>query len=411
MKRVLKILLKTAIVLLLLPLFVVFGLFIYAQYINPDAEDTMKEMTEIMEKSARPGNGFGGEEGFFVLDSGQHASRKFFWIDNNNLVFSTDRNAHSAENVQRNFVWNTQTNIQKPLLPNISISCFSKEYFYYANPSEVEELPNGKRRAQLYQSHLKELDDKWVIESAKEIESIWVAPSDEYELYWSDQCQPWFHLNSDQADGYYLKKYRFSYLSEWDWIIRTPQIGSEDSDPADSNIGFFELNEKAYFGQKGNRVATLVELPVEDIPSLRTVYIDFLHRYWLATQVYGNRKRKIFLGFLDRNGEFEKVEWPDSWLDYAQIPLPTKKGLFWGGYDYRVSDPSSEDKGGFLRDRNGNLRKVMQGSVINPQLSGDGCSVAMFNTPRNDLRPNASLKVFNACVSVVNRKELKDADY
>ena len=88
MKRIMKILLKTAIVLLLLPLFIVYALFIYAKYINPSAEDTMKEMTEFMERRKLPGNGFGGEEGMIVIDS-DYRSEKYFLIDNERQFFVT----------------------------------------------------------------------------------------------------------------------------------------------------------------------------------------------------------------------------------------------------------------------------------------------------------------------------------
>ena len=149
MKRVLKILFKTAIVLLLLPLFVVFGLFIYAQYINPDAEDTMKEMTEFLDKSKLAGNGFGGEEGIRVLDSKLRSSKKFFWIDKENVLFRTDINANGRKDIQRNYVWNTETDSIKPLSVNGPVSCFFNNNLYHAKPSEAKTLPNGTVRAQV----------------------------------------------------------------------------------------------------------------------------------------------------------------------------------------------------------------------------------------------------------------------
>ena len=63
MKRALRVLFKTVIVLLLLPLILVYGIFLYVKFVNPGAEKTMKETTEFLEQKRSSGNGFGGESG------------------------------------------------------------------------------------------------------------------------------------------------------------------------------------------------------------------------------------------------------------------------------------------------------------------------------------------------------------
>lgn len=410
MKRVLKILFKTAIVLLLLPLFVVFGLFIYAQYINPDAEDTMKEMTEFLDKSKLAGNGFGGEEGFRVLDSKLRSSKKFFWIDKENVLFRTDINANGRKDIQRNYVWNTETDSIKPLSVNGPVSCFFNNNLYHAKPSEAKTLPNGTLRAQLYQSELREKDDKWVVKSSQRIESIWARPSEGYDLYWSDGCQPQFLERPGFRSEISNSAYRIRYISEWGWVLRLPRVAPTASTTAMPGVGLFNLDGEVYFGQRGQKIGEVSSGIAADLTNLHVVYIGFLDKYLLANKLYDDPAKTKILELLGRNGNFQRIDMLDDWPAYTGIALPTRKGMFWSGKDYRAEMPSADDDGAFLKDSDGRIHKVTRGIAFQSTLSVDGCSVAFFNPPEYG-KDRGTLKVLNVCNSEVDGEVLQDVDY
>ena len=409
MKRILKILFKTAIVLLLLPLFVVFGLFIYMQYINPDSEAKMKEMTEFLEKSAGPGNGFGGEEGFGVLDSKLRSS-KFFWIDEENVLFRTDFNANSRKDIQRNYVWNTKKDSIKALSVNGPVSCFFNSKLYHARSSEAKTLPNGTVRAQVYQSELRETDDKWLVESSQKIESIWDRPSEGYDLYWSDGCQPQFLEEPGIRSEIPSSAYRIRYISEWGWVLRLPRVAPAASTPAMPGVGLFDLEGDVYFGQRGQKIGALSPGIAADVTNLHVVYIGFLDKYLLANKLYGDPAKTKILELLDRNGNFQRIDVLDDWPAYTGIALPTRKGVFWSGKDYRAETPSADDDGAFLRGSSGRIHKVIRGKAFQSALSVDGCSVAFFNPPEYG-KDNGTLKALNVCNSKVDGEVLQDVDY
>jgi hypothetical protein len=410
MKRILKILFKTAIVLFLLPLFVVFGLFIYVQYINPDVEDKIREVSEIMGKSARPGNGFGGEEGFRVLDSKLRSSKIFFWLDNENVLFRTDFRANNGEDIQRNYVWNTQKDTIKPLSINDPLSCFSKNNLYYANPSETKTLPNGVIKAQVYQSKLRENDDRWVAESSQKIESIWTLPSEGYDLYWSDGCRPQFLEKSGFRSQNRNSSYRIKYFSEWGWILRLPRVAPTASTTAMPGVGVFSLGEEAYFGQRGQKITELSPSTASDLTNLHLVYVGFLDKYLLANKLYGDPAKRKILELVDRKGSFRRINALDDWPAYTGIPQPTRKGFFWSGTDYRVEVPAAGDVGVFLKDGKGRVHKVARGSAFQSALSVDGCGVAFFNPP-DPGKDKGTLKVLDVCNSEVDGEVLQDVDY
>ena len=409
MKKLFTLVFKTTVVLLLLPLFVVFGLFIYAQYVNPGAVDTMKAMTEKLEKSAS-GNGFGGEEGFVVLDSMFKSSKKYFWLDNKNILFRTDFSAYSPKDVQRNYVWNTEEDSIKPLALDGSLSCFFEEKLYYASPSEAKTLPGGSVRAQVYQSELREIDNKWTVESSQNIESIWPRPSEDYDLYWSDECQPQFIEKPDLRSGNRSSAYRIKYASEWGWILRVPRVAPTSPTNKIPKVGLFDLNGEAYFGQRGRKVAGLSPSLSTDLSNLHLTYIGFLDRYLLANKLYGDRAKSKILELVDRNGKFQHIAALDDWLAYTDIPLPTRKGIFWSGKDYRMQNPSPTDTGTFLKDRGGRIHKVARGEAFGGALSSDGCSVAFFNPPEYG-KGKGSLKVLKVCDSKIDDEELQNVDY
>ena len=412
MKRILKLLLKTGIFLLLLPLFIVFGAFIYLKYINPDAVSTMEAMTEFLEQSARNGNGFGGEEGFVVIDSDKQSSSSFFWIDNNNLVLRTDYSAHAVKDIDRNFVWNISTNTTKPLGTNAPLTCIANgRLFHVGVPGNQIRIPGEKRELEIFQSSLSEQDDKWVVLDSRKVTDIWKPPSEKYEMVWSQECRPWFRGKSGARTDLDTPEYRFTYLPEWGWIYRIPRIGRENVQQPSTKVGFFELREGIYFGQEGRKIEAHIDIPSEDLANLQIIYVGFLDKYWLANRLLNDSAKKKFLAFLDRSGEIKEVDWLAGWPEYSGIPMPTAKGIFWSGKDYRSTNSTVGKYGVFLLDGAGRVETIAEGIALNGKITSDGCNVAFHHSPRNDHGPGRTLKVFKACDSTVNAKELRNVKY
>ncbi|MCB1695082.1 MAG: hypothetical protein H6987_11960 [Pseudomonadales bacterium] len=407
----LKILLKVVIVILLLPLFIVYGIFLYAMYLQHSAEIYKQNLDKSLAELSSTGNGFGGEAGFSIQDSGYRARRIFFWIDNQNIVFVDDSKTDPEKKEQRVYVWNTENNTTKPLKLDGYVNCFFENKLYFLRNSAREFLPNGKVRRDVYQSTLRELADSWVVEDLEKVADIIPSPPGGYEMLWTDECRPRFWLRSNLRTAEEFVDHRPVYLPEWGWILRLPADGNELAVGLRPPMGFFDLDGEVYSGQVGHKIVDLGESIGIDARHIYLVYVDFLGKYWVANRLYGSANTKKILGFLDHLGNFRAIEWPTGWPDYVDIPLPMKKGLFWGGYDYRISERTRFAKGVFLRDKFDVVHKILQGSALLSKMSKDGCKIAFFNTPRDDRRTKASLKVFNACNSLLNGKELENVDY
>ena len=65
---------------------------------------------------------------------------------------------------------------------------------------------------------------------------------------------------------------------------------------------------------------------------------------------------------------------------------------------------------GFSQDKFDVVHKILQGSALLSKCLKMAARL-LFNTPRDDRRTKASLKVFNACNSLLNGKELENVDY
>jgi hypothetical protein len=405
----LKIGLATASFLLLFPLIVFCGLFTYGKYMTHVAQERLDAIDVQQERAMKTGNGFGGDPGMEILDSG-YRSEKFFWIDDDNLVFETQLMANTPEGIRRQYVWNTRERTIKPLIIEGAISAFYDGKFHYAQFSDTEVLRNGRKKSDRFQSTLKELGDSWVIENRENMEDVLDPPPERYELAWHEG-KPWFYLDPKLRTESDIPKHRFEYMWEWGWILRKPWDGPQYLDQTYPEMGFFDIGGTIYADQEGVKVADLVDLPVNDLVHLVLVYVGFLDKYWLANRFYGGKPKQKFMGFLGRDGKFQEVELLDSWPGYSGIPLPSRKGLFWSGQDYRLVSPSPYDNGAFIRDRDGGIHKAIKGSALRSQLSSDGCRVAFFNPPRPDSRSGASLKIFNVCQSTMDGKELTNVDY
>ncbi len=409
MKRPLKILLATAGFLLLFPLIVFCGLLAYGKYMTHVAQERQDAIDVQQEHAMKTGNGFGGDPGMEILDSG-YRSETFFWIDDDSLVFQTELTANAPQGIRRHYVWNTRERRIKPLVMEGAISAFYDGKFHHAQFSATEVLANGRKKSDRFQSTLKQLDERWVLENSQNMEDVLDAPPERYVLAWYGG-KPSFYLNPALRTESDVPKHRFEYLWEWGWILRTPWVGPEHVDQAIPEMGFFDIGGKIYADQPGKKVADLAGLPSGDLINLVVVYLAYLDTYWLANEFYGGKPKQKFMAFLGRDGKLRKVGLLDNWAGYSGIPLPTRKGLFWSGQDYRLVSPSPYDNGAFLRDGEGRIHKAIKGSALRSQLSGDGCRIAFLNPPRPDSRSGASLKVFNVCQSTMDGKELTNVDY
>jgi hypothetical protein len=390
-------------------LFVVFGLFIYGSYFNPDFEQTMKDMTAFLEKTESIGNGFGGETGMNVIDSG-YRSKRYFWIDDETLAFQTSYSAYAPKDIQRNYIWNTREDVIKPLVCDCSPIDFYDNYFYYAKFSEKKLRPDGNKKADRFRSTLVELEDRWVLENRLNMEDVLDLPSEQFELSWKVDGKPWFRIKLDSRSDSDSPRHRFLYLWEWGWILRMPSVGPEHWSQTTPQMGFFDIDEEVYFGQSGKKVADLIDLKISNLPSVKVVHVGFLDVYWIANQLGGGTGKEKIQGFIHRDGTIQYGSWLNGWPEYSGIPLPTMKGFFWSGTDYRAVSPSLSDSGAYLKTKDGQVHKIVQGEAITGHMSNDGCVVAFFNVPRHD-HDNGSLKVVNVCKSTVDGKEFQNVDY
>lgn len=402
-------LLKFLVILFWLLLVLAFWSFGYAVYDKYQADQRTKNSIELLIKGELGANGFGGDEGLRVINSGLRVY-KYFWIDSENLAIRLANNQTYGETDRRNFVWNVTTNSFKPLDIDAPITCFRDGYFYHGSPrkSGVNRL---KRKGSVMQSTLEETEDIWITSGTKKITEVWHVPSDRHTLLWSQDCHPWFPIIPERRLESDLPEHRFRYLVEWGWIIRTPRIGPQYLNKGDHIMGFFDLGGHVYSDQLGSKTGELVGYSVADLIGLDVVYLGFLDKYWMAIRNYKDESETKFIGLLSRNGNVEHIPWSPVWKSYWQYPLPTRKGLVWSGRDFRRSNDLSAEYGTFISLATGSVHKVVQGITLDMLMSSDGCSVAFTSSPSNQDRANTTLKVFNACSSTTQGRGLQDAKY
>jgi hypothetical protein len=405
-----KIVLRTVLVLLLLPVLAFSGVYLYGKlmvwYLL-----ARQEATELSEDIAsRAGNGFGGEVGMEVVDSG-YWSDKFYWIDDDHLVFNKKWAAGEDMNESVVYVWDLKRNVIKPIDIYGRLFCArSSDVYFYSGEAERNTADAPRPFSNIVRARLVEKKHSWQLQDAKKLTDIWSPPSDRYELAWKVRCLPWFQVKSDSIVDEDVPEHRFKYLWEWGWVLRMPKIGANHYDQAIPEMGFFDIGGEVYSGQGGDKVAALIGMPKEDLFNLNVRYVHFLDQYLLASRLNGSETKKKVLEFISRDGQIKAVKGMPDWPKYSEIPLPTRKGIFWSGYDYRLDDPTPYDSGAFIRSSGGKIHKVIKGNALKPQLSNDGCRVAFYSSPKR-VRGISSLKVFDACSSKLTQKELRDYDY
>ena len=394
-----KIIKKLIIFVLLLPLFVVFGLYVYGTYMRGMIESKEEALNKQQQALSTSGNGFGGEPGMIVIGS-KYTSSNFFWMGNEHLIFYTDYSANDARNNPRNFIWNVIDNEIKPIIIDGGVICFNEGKIYHAKFSDTEVLPDGRKKVERFESELNELSDKWEVKNSRDVEKVWPAPSDRYKQLFGHACKPSFELKPEfraESDG---QEYRLKYLREWGWILRLPPIGYEfsDQDTPDTQFGFFEIEESFYYGQQGVKVADLPDLPLQDFDLLAATYMPDVDVYLLTLSIH-NSERRPYVAVLNPDGSLSKVDWDKGWKDYIARPVLSRKGFVWSGRDYHLSNPGPDQNGSFIRISENTVHKYLHGTGRNLVLSPDGCLVAQSNRPKTTTGQK-NLVVFDICNSI-----------
>lgn len=409
MKRFLKALLLVVVIVLLLPFTFILSLHLYGKYLVHTAEERQAAVSEQMRQAATAGNGFGGDIGIDVSDSG-YRSELFFWIDDTSLVFRADPDVNEPHKPVGYFVWNTQTQSIKRLnIPGRAIGYYDGT-LAEGRFSDTAINPDGSRQVDIFRSKLRESNEEWVLENTQRLEDTLEPPPDRYELTWVEGGKPWYRLNESLRVANDPPAHRFDYLWEWGWILRSPYPHIEHIGQSNPAMGVIDIGGQIYADQPGRKVVEFGEVSLQDLHSLKAVYVDFLDRFWIADNYFVGDTKKKFMGFLARDGVFRRVDWPSHWRDYMFTPLPTRKGLFWFGPDYRFEQPADRNSGIFLLGSDGKVSKLVHGSASKAVVSSDGCRVAFYNVPRID-RPGARLRVVNVCTSTMDGRVLNDVEY
>jgi hypothetical protein len=395
-------------VLLMLPVMAYIGLYAYGTFIVSSMEAKQDAINKEQEKTAKAGNGFGGEAGFVIEDSGYY-SDKYFWIDNDHLVFMKKPGAESDFINFENYVWDLKSNAIKKINMSGGISCYRDGQLYHFYNSEPFSK-DKKKTLKIYRSLLLERNNQWELGSSEDIKRIWPLPSERYTLEWTEQCKPWFRLKTDKRTPDDVPEHRFEYLPEWGWIIRMPRVGPEYYDQTNPEVGVFDIDNKLYAGQQGKKISSLPEVAAKYLPNIEITYLPFLEKFWFSSWIFTQEDAPKYMALLDKNGVYTVVDWElPKWKLYDSPPVLSRKGLIWSGYDYRLANISRYEQGGFMKTYDG-LHKFIHGHNSHLILSPDGCRLAFVNQPRYD-KGKSSLRMFNICESKINNRELEDVIY
>lgn len=410
MKRFLKFLIKATIVILLLPLFVVFAIFLYGTLVNPEAQRTMEKMTDFLEDRKAGGNGFGGDRGFPIRDTGYNTER-FYWMDDDHIVFQTNYSSSNPERDNKVFVWDLQSESFKPVPCDCNILGFREGKIYFARRYEDNPSQYGPRGSHYFSATLQELDDDWIVIDAVNLTDTIRPPSEKYRVGWRVGGQYTYSVKNEFREDLDSPRHKTRLMPEWGWVLRLPWTGPEFWDQSVPEMGFIDLGGQVYAEQAGTKVGDLPDLPPRQLSSIRVVYVPYLEAYWLAADVNSDVSKTTYLGLINRQGEILPYSWPIHWPTYDSTPLPARKGVFWSGLDYRESSAQHNGYGAFLRDADNRIHKVIQGSTVKLTLSPDGCKIAFYNNLDKRDRSKTSMKVFDACQSTANDEVLRDVTY
>ena len=212
-------------------------------------------------------------------------------------------------------------------------------------------------------------------------------------------------LATDFAPHYFIA------MPEWGWIYRRPSDKTMSPGARQHLMGFIDLQGEPYLDQPGARITGPLDQAARYSGQAEFRYIAFLDQYWIATRLYSDPLAPRYLALLDRSGHILKFNWPSNWSFYEDIPWPSRKGLFWASLDYGQPDPDINDFGGFIFTGEQTVHKVVAGGVERISLSPDGCKIAFYHTPGPGRSGESRLRVFHACSSSIQGKEMTDVQY
>ena len=406
--KLFKVLLACGIAILVLPVVFYGGLLVYALLNVAEVQQRSADIASEQARLAKAGNGFGGEVGMDVVDSG-YLSDKFFWLDNDHLLFKALTTKKIPDIPYPNMVWNLQTGVVKPLIPKLSVKRFHKGKLDYTRTIAGEFQDNGRQKWGSFQATLREHAEHWDIEDEQNFEDIYPAPSDRYELRWGPDG-PRYKVKRDlHIEGDY-PVHSAKYLLEWGWILRTPRKSIQAYNQSIPEMGLFAIDDEIYAQQEGKKIVPSVDIDRKVLAYIELAYVAFLDKYWLANRLHGRKSEPLYIGFLNPDGSFQRLKWPDNRSNYDGIPIPTRKGLLWSGLDPGLSEHTMYDSNTYLRVSDQREVKIMKGTSLRLAMTNNGCRVASHNIARID-KAVVTLKVFNVCQSTMDGKELKDVSY
>lgn len=393
-----KIFSRLVIFILLLPVVFFCGLYIYGTYMTARIESRQDALDERQEVLSTSGNGLGGEPGMKVIAS-EHSPDRYFWMDNEHLIFITAYKASAPKDVDRKFIWNVIDNEIKPIELDGAVICFIEGKLYHAKFPDSKALPNDKKNVERFESTLKELNDRWVVENVRDVEKVWPAPSDRFRQSMGRECMPRFELRPEFRAETGEPEFRLHYLPEWNWVLRLPPMGHEfpRGNTAETEFGFFEIEEEFYFGQSGIKVADLPDMSAYHINKIKLTYTSHLDSYLLTLSI-NNSGDEPYVAILNRDGGLTDVSWVSDWDGYNSHPVLSRKGLVWTGRDYREAIPSIYGAGSFIKLFDNGIHKYVHGSGYDLVLSPNGCVVAQSNRPKTT-SGQRNLIVFDICNS------------
>jgi hypothetical protein len=400
---------KVTLIILLLPIVGLVSLYLTGVGMSWYLEHQQASVRATQDEISTSGNGFGGEAGMVVVDSG-FVSKRFSWLDNDHLVINTEWIGKSDKNEDRLYVWNVASNQIKPVDIYGRLFCArGKDVYFIDGNRKPDATESSGGFSNKMRGDLVEVGSVWKFTDVEQLAEIWSSPDERYEFAWTVLCTPWFRVKPELRSESDLKRYNFKSLPEWGWVMRYPAPDLRNYDLTSPEMGFFGIGAEPYFEQPGQKISELADWSIIELGSSELRYVDFLDRYWMAVLSSDIDQSKM-MGFFSRDGRFQKWEWSEQWPQYVGMPLPTRKGMFWSGDNFRLAAPGRYDTGSFLEDSAGNIHQVTLEYGFKHRLSPDGCRVAFYGAPKH--KPAAiTLKYFDACRSTLNEKEFEDVEY
>ena len=191
-----RMILKVTLIILLLPIVGLVSLYLTGVGMSWYLEHQQESVRAAQDEISMSGNGFGGEAGMAVVDSGYY-TEQFYWLDDDHLVFNKKWIANTDMNDAVIYVWNVAANEIKPVDVYGRMFCaLGTNIYFYDGDRERESPANANRFSNAMRGNLIEGAEAWKFENVQELEKIWSVPDERYEFAWARECTPWFRITS-----------------------------------------------------------------------------------------------------------------------------------------------------------------------------------------------------------------------